>query len=166
MSKLLNGGNPQVQNTFYRFCLLNKCSELFFQKIYITLHNEIAKSKNQIYRKNMKSKNMLSRILRLLQLFCEGHNQNLQNYLKFQSFSKINYDMITSTVSCLENLLVNNQNFGIISQCLDTLTEYIQGPCYENQQTVAYGKFLEYAVELLNVHTNFILIYYLNLLEK
>lgn len=36
-------------------------------------------------------------------------------------------------------------------QCFDTLTEYIQGPCYENQVALIQGSFLDLASILLSV---------------
>jgi len=89
--------------------------------------------------------------MRLLQLFCEGHNLELQKYLKNQMNSKINYDLVTLTVNSLEAFSICNENFESISQCFDTLTEYIQGPCQVNQMAIVNSKFLEYAVAILNV---------------
>lgn len=40
-------------------------------------------------------------------------------------------------------------------QCFDTLTEYIQGPCYENQVALIQGSFLDLSSNLLAVEFNF-----------
>ncbi len=38
-------------------------------------------------------------------------------------------------------------------QCFETLTEYIQGPCYENQLILISGSFLDLAANLLGIDT-------------
>ena len=55
----------------------------------------------------------------------------LQNYLREQEHSRNSYDLITTTVVLLEELLKKKllQNFFEMSQCFDTLTEFILGPC-------------------------------------
>ena len=39
----------------------------------------------------------------------------------------------------------------MISQCFDTLTELIQGPCRANQRAIIDSKFLEVATGLLSL---------------
>lgn len=126
---LLFGGNRQVQKTIYNFFLSNPISEKFFKRMNNLIMNEINiyhNRKSDQEDKNKKRKPLLPKILRLLQLFCEGHNFDLQNYLRFQKQSKTNYDMITTTVHLLLSFKISNMNYDTISQCFDTLTEYIQ----------------------------------------
>jgi len=127
---LLFGGNRQVQKNIYNFFLSNPISEKFFRKMNELIMNEINyyhnKKSTQDSDKENKRKNLLPKILRLLQLFCEGHNFDLQNYLRFQNQSKTNYDMITITVQLLLSFKISTMNYDTISQCFDTLTEYIQ----------------------------------------
>ena len=125
---LLFGGNRQVQKTIYNFFLSNPISEKFFRKMHNLIMNEISIYHNKKSNEEdvKKRKVLLPKILRLLQLFCEGHNQDLQNYLRAQKQSKNNYDMITTTVHLLLSFKISNMNYDTISQCFDTLTEYIQ----------------------------------------
>lgn len=126
---LLFGGNRQVQKTIYNFFLLNPISEKYFRKMNELIMNEISYYHNKKSNDNERTKerkNLLPKILRLLQLFCEGHNHDLQNYLRFQTQSKTNYDMITTIVHLLLSFKISNLNYDTISQCFDTLTEYIQ----------------------------------------
>ena len=125
---LLFGGNRQVQKTIYNFFLSNPISEKYFRKMNDLILNEIAfyHNKKSNEEASNKRKTLLPKILRLLQLFCEGHNNDLQNYLRFQNQSKNNYDMITTTVHLLLSFKISNMNYDTISQCFDTLTEYIQ----------------------------------------
>jgi hypothetical protein len=47
---------------------------------------------------------------------------------------------------------LNFDNFHNIMRCLDTLTEFVQGPCSLNQQAIIDSKFLEIANSLLNTN--------------
>lgn len=49
----------------------------------------------------MINSNILMRVLRVLQLFCEGHNLDLQNYIKDQFNSRDKYDMVTSVIEVI-----------------------------------------------------------------
>uniref|UniRef100_A0A4W4FP35 Inositol 1,4,5-trisphosphate receptor n=1 Tax=Electrophorus electricus TaxID=8005 RepID=A0A4W4FP35_ELEEL len=87
-------------------------------------------------------------ILRFLQLLCENHNQDLQNFLRCQN-NKTNYNLVSETLQFLDimcgsttgglgllGLYINECNVGLITQTLETLTEYCQGPCHENQTCI------------------------------
>lgn len=88
-------------------------------------------------------------ILRLMQLLCENHNLDLQNYLRNQG-NKRNYNMVSETLKFLDcicgsttgglgllGLYINEKNVSLVNQTLETLTEYCQGPCHENQNCIA-----------------------------
>ncbi|XP_046681904.1 inositol 1,4,5-trisphosphate receptor isoform X6 [Homalodisca vitripennis] len=88
-------------------------------------------------------------ILRFLQLLCENHNQNLQNTLRNQN-NKSNYNLVSETLMLLDcicgsttgglgllGLYINEYNVSLINQTLETLTEYCQGPCHDNQNCIA-----------------------------
>ena len=78
-------------------------------------------------------------ILRIIIIF-------LQNYIRKQDHSKVNYNLVHETLQFLDcicgstsgglgllGLYINETNVGLINQCLESLTEYCQGPCHENQ---------------------------------
>ncbi|XP_041983681.1 inositol 1,4,5-trisphosphate receptor isoform X2 [Aricia agestis] len=88
-------------------------------------------------------------ILRFLQLLCENHNPELQNLLRNQN-NKTNYNLVSETLMFLDcicgsttgglgllGLYINEGNVALINQTLETLTEYCQGPCHENQNCIA-----------------------------
>ncbi|XP_017780207.1 PREDICTED: inositol 1,4,5-trisphosphate receptor isoform X5 [Nicrophorus vespilloides] len=88
-------------------------------------------------------------ILRFLQLLCENHNPALQNLLRNQN-NKTNYNLVSETLMFLDcicgsttgglgllGLYINENNVSLINQTLETLTEYCQGPCHENQNCIA-----------------------------
>uniref|UniRef100_A0A3Q3FAK0 Inositol 1,4,5-trisphosphate receptor, type 3 n=1 Tax=Labrus bergylta TaxID=56723 RepID=A0A3Q3FAK0_9LABR len=87
-------------------------------------------------------------ILRFLQLLCENHNHDLQNFLRCQN-NKTNYNLVCETLQFLDimcgsttgglgllGLYINESNVHLICQTLETLTEYCQGPCQENQTCI------------------------------
>ncbi|XP_076122095.1 inositol 1,4,5-trisphosphate-gated calcium channel ITPR2 isoform X2 [Alosa pseudoharengus] len=88
-------------------------------------------------------------ILRFLQLLCENHNRNLQNFLRNQN-NKTNYNLVCETLQFLDcicgsttgglgllGLYINQTNVDLVIQTLETITEYCQGPCHENQTCIA-----------------------------
>ncbi len=89
-------------------------------------------------------------ILRFLQLLCENHNHDMQNLLRDQASNKSKYNLVSETLVLLDvicgsttgglgllGLYINENNVLLINQILVTLTEYCQGPCYENQACIA-----------------------------
>ena len=73
----------------------------------------------------------------------------LQNFLRCQN-NKTNYNLVCETLQFLDimcgsttgglgllGLYINEDNVGLVIQTLETLTEYCQGPCHENQ--VSHG---------------------------
>ncbi|XP_056455010.1 inositol 1,4,5-trisphosphate receptor type 2 [Gadus chalcogrammus] len=88
-------------------------------------------------------------ILRYMQLLCENHNTNLQNFLRNQN-NKTNYNLVCETLQFLDcicgsttgglgllGLYINEGNVDLVRQTLETITEYCQGPCHENQSCIA-----------------------------
>ncbi|KFU94560.1 Inositol 1,4,5-trisphosphate receptor type 2, partial [Chaetura pelagica] len=88
-------------------------------------------------------------ILRFLQLLCENHNRELQNFLRHQN-NKTNYNLVCETLQFLDcicgsttgglgllGLYINERNVALVNQTLESLTEYCQGPCHENQTCIA-----------------------------
>lgn len=92
-------------------------------------------------------------VLRLLQLFAEGHFTDLQNYIRYQTNSYHSYDLLAD-ISDLLNAYMQTKHtafFDTMIQCFDTITEFIQGPCFENQVAIIQGSFLDLASSLLSV---------------
>lgn len=87
-------------------------------------------------------------ILRFLQLLCENHNHVLQNFLRTQN-NRPDFNLVAETLLFLDTICgstkgslgvfgeIGEHNFSLISQTLITLTEFCQGPCHENQNTLA-----------------------------
>ncbi|KAL7891430.1 hypothetical protein AOLI_G00009060 [Acnodon oligacanthus] len=88
-------------------------------------------------------------ILRFLQLLCENHNRDLQNFLRCQN-NKNNYNLVCETLQFLDcicgsttgglgllGLYINQHNVALINQTIESLTEYCQGPCHDNQNCIA-----------------------------
>lgn len=72
-----------------------------------------------------------------------------QNLLRNQN-NKNNYNLVSETLTFLDcicgsttgglgllGLYINENNVSLINQTLETLTEYCQGPCHDNQNCIA-----------------------------
>ncbi|VDO35707.1 unnamed protein product, partial [Onchocerca flexuosa] len=91
---------------------------------------------------------LIEPILRFLQLLCENHNLVLQNFLRCQG-SRQNHNLVDETLMFLDVICgstkgclgvfgeIGEHNSSLITQTLVTLTEFCQGPCYENQSAAS-----------------------------
>lgn len=74
-----------------------------------------------------------------------GLTLSSQNFLRCQN-NKTNYNLVCETLQFLDcicgsttgglgllGLYINEKNVALINQTLESLTEYCQGPCHENQ---------------------------------
>ncbi|KAJ8342366.1 hypothetical protein SKAU_G00322940 [Synaphobranchus kaupii] len=112
-------------------------------------------------------------LFRFLQLLCEGHNNDFQNYLRTQTGSTTTINVIICTVDYLLRLQESisdfywyysgkeiidepgKRNFSkamtVAKQVFNSLTEYIQGPCTGNQQSLAHSRLWDAVVGFLHV---------------
>lgn len=101
-------------------------------------------------------------LFRFIQLTCEGHNLDWQNYLRTQAGNTTTVNVVICTVDYLLRLQESIMDFywhysskelidpagkinffkaiGVASQVFNTLTEVIQGPCTQNQQALAHSR--------------------------
>lgn len=114
------------------------------------LAEKLEKHKDRDDRNKLSTKVLVMQpILRFMQLLCENHNPDLQNLLRHQS-NKTNHNLVSETLMFLDcicgsttgglgllGLYINENNVALINQTLETLTEYCQGPCHENQNCIA-----------------------------
>ncbi|XP_066559872.1 ryanodine receptor 1b isoform X5 [Amia ocellicauda] len=112
-------------------------------------------------------------LFRFLQLMCEGHNNDFQNYLRTQTGNTTTINIIICTVDFLLRLQESisdfywyysgkdtidepgKRNFSkamtVAKQVFNSLTEYIQGPCTGNQQSLAHSRLWDAVVGFLHV---------------
>lgn len=101
---------------------------------------------------------MVIRILRFLQLLCEGHYSDLQNNLREQvnsqgtkssrSFDFVAY--VSSMFTIYVKSYVNCYSTNLGNQIIESLIEFIQGPCRESQRTLVETKAIDCCRDLLN----------------
>lgn len=117
--------NKYIQKATYEFFISNPNSEIFFSKLNFILKQ--AAHLNHIGQTHTKQmQKLLFQILKLFQLFCEGHNSEMQNYISNQSNSKNSYDMVNLVAGLTLSYLISEENYKIINQSFDTLSEFIQ----------------------------------------
>ncbi|XP_037698366.1 inositol 1,4,5-trisphosphate receptor type 3 [Choloepus didactylus] len=201
--RLLDGGNTEIQKSFYNLMTSDKKSERFFKVLHDRMKRAQQETKSTVTvnmsdlgnqpredrepadpstKDRMASFSMpgsssrysqgpslrrghevgergqsnemgtsvliMQPILRFLQLLCENHNRDLQNFLRCQN-NKTNYNLVCETLQFLDimcgsttgglgllGLYINEDNVGLVTQTLETLTEYCQGPCHENQTCI------------------------------
>ncbi|XP_037033206.1 ryanodine receptor isoform X4 [Bradysia coprophila] len=112
--------------------------------------------------KNMHDAEFTCALFRFIQLTCEGHNLEWQNYLRTQAGNTTTVNVVICTVDYLLRLQESIMDFywhysskevidtagkanffkaiGVASQVFNTLTEVIQGPCLLNQQALAHSR--------------------------
>ncbi|XP_009293050.2 ryanodine receptor 3 isoform X4 [Danio rerio] len=115
-------------------------------------------------------------LFRFLQLLCEGHNNDFQNFLRTQTGNTTTVNIIISTVDYLLRLQESISDFywyysgkdvmdeagqhnfskalSVAKQIFNSLTEYIQGPCIGNQQSLAHSRLWDAVVGFLHVFAN------------
>lgn len=85
---------------------------------------------------------LIRNVYRLLQLFCEGHNAGMQNYIRAQHDNLHSANMIHESMLLMAELtqFITPSNLDVVVQGFDLLTEVCQGPCHTNQEAVVdYG---------------------------
>lgn len=78
-------------------------------------------------------------VLRFMQLLCEGHNLQLQDFLRRQPESIRSVDMISATAAYIDAITpnVNPLNVRIATLAMDAIAEFVQNPCRANQRVNA-----------------------------
>ncbi|KAL4462516.1 hypothetical protein ABPG72_009117 [Tetrahymena utriculariae] len=177
--QLLDGGNLIVQEQLYSFFIKEENSEKFFEIIHQFLTLKILNRSSQkttifdqveyeldhidlVYRSKDKFVGILE-ILKLLQLICENHNSNLQNYMRHQIKSRNNYNLIQDVILVIDSQIrvlnndnfkqinINQQNIEVLCQAFETLTEFVQGPCKQNQLELAESPIIEIIAGILDL---------------
>ncbi|CAF0745111.1 unnamed protein product, partial [Didymodactylos carnosus] len=123
--------------------------------------------------KNLHDADFTISLFRFCQLLCEGHNLAFQNYLRSQAGSNTNVNVIICTVDYLLSLQESIMDFywyysgketvdahgkenfcraiNVAKQVFNTLTEYIQGPCPQNQLALANSRLWDAIAGFLHI---------------
>ena len=161
---ILEGGNTDVQRKFMQlFQLLSNCDN-FFMSIYQTFNKDIFYTLNsdpfiEEIKKDNQNLDMVTDKLRFLQLLTENHNLYLQNYLREQTNNRISYNFLNILIEYLSMLLTKlgnvNDKYKNVTRyytelyykrllyLLDTICEFLQGPCKKNQEYLINTKVIE-----------------------
>lgn len=180
---LLHGGNLQIQQRMLKYLrekkdvgvftsiagLMASCSVLdldtFERCIKAEAFGGVSSSdaeSGMAGKKNLHDAEFTCSLFRFLQLLCEGHNGEFQNYLRSQTGNNTTVNIVICTVDYLlrlqESIMdfywhysgkstvdpAGKENFckaiNVAKQVFNTLTEYIQGPCLGNQLTLAHSR--------------------------
>ena len=143
----IKDGMEQKNKKHYENLLLADDDELFkslrttLTMITLTQDSQSPEKKlgtNETENEAILANTVLIRLLRMLQLFCEGHNNQMQNYLRVQKYQgRIN----GKTVNFLRHIaqiyghyikFVNVHCIDLGDQIIEFLIEALQGPCLQN----------------------------------
>uniref|UniRef100_A0A4W5JEC3 Ryanodine receptor 1a (skeletal) n=1 Tax=Hucho hucho TaxID=62062 RepID=A0A4W5JEC3_9TELE len=186
---ILNGGNVEVQQKMLEY-LKDKKDVGFFLSVQALMQTCSVLDLNAFERQNkaeglgmvseegtsekvMSDDEFTCDLFRMLQLLCEGHNNDFQNYLRTQTGSTTTINIIICTVDYLLRLQESisdfywyysgkeiidepgKKNFSkamtVAKQIFNSLTEYIQGPCTGNQQSLTHSRLWDAVVGFLHV---------------
>uniref|UniRef100_F6XF06 Ryanodine receptor 3 n=1 Tax=Ornithorhynchus anatinus TaxID=9258 RepID=F6XF06_ORNAN len=189
---ILNGGNVRVQQKMLAY-LKEKQDAGFFQSLSGLMQSCSVLDLNAFERQNkaqglgmvteegtrekvLQNDEFTRGLFRFLQLLCEGHNSDFQNFLRTQTGNSTTVNIITSTVDYLLRLQESISDFywfysgrdiideagqsnfskalAVAKQIFNSLTEYIQGPCVGNQQSLAHSRLWDAVVGFLHVFAN------------
>uniref|UniRef100_A0A803V2K3 Ryanodine receptor 3 n=1 Tax=Ficedula albicollis TaxID=59894 RepID=A0A803V2K3_FICAL len=189
---ILNGGNTTVQQKMLDY-LKEKKDDGFFQSLSGLMQSCSVLDLNAFERQNkaeglgmvteegtrekvLQHDEFTRDLFRFLQLLCEGHNNDFQNYLRTQMGNTTTVNIIISTVDYLLRLQESISDFywyysgkdvidesgqrnfskalAVTKQIFNSLTEYIQGPCIGNQQSLAHSRLWDAVVGFLHVFAN------------
>ena len=96
-------------------------------------------------------------ILELFRLSCENHYSEMQNFLREQhqkngkpKINSINLVKLIAELFEKYASMINENNIILGEKLLDTLIEFIQGPCIENQLVLAHTNLLEHLEDILS----------------
>jgi hypothetical protein len=129
----MDGGNNEVQRSVWSYFQNFPSSEVFFMRI----HGKIQQMISELRREELddpvrlfefqRDSDELTNVLRMLQLFAEGHYTVLQEYMHLQHHNFHNYDLIQDFIELLSAFMkkVDEGNFERMVQNFDTLTEFI-----------------------------------------
>jgi hypothetical protein len=127
-------------------------TERFFEKIHRILEKQslfLTSVKDGDFSANLENTEFPLLIVEMLRLFCENHYTELQDYLRYQAYSKTQYNIVDDISKLLITCKVSPSTESMIEKIFDTLTELSQGPCLGNQVQIATSGFLEFASSLL-----------------
>ncbi|XP_063287318.1 ryanodine receptor 1 isoform X3 [Pelobates fuscus] len=198
---ILNGGNCEVQQKMLDY-LKDKREVGFFQSVQALMQTCSVLDLNAFERQNkaeglgmvtedgtiinreqgekvMADDQFTQDLFRFLQLLCEGHNNDFQNYLRTQTGNTTTINIIICTVDYLLRLQESISDFywyysgkdvideqgkrnfskamSVAKQVFNSLTEYIQGPCTGNQQSLAHSRLWDAVVGFLHVFAHMIM---------
>ena len=144
--KMLLFGNHAVQVSIF----LTLKADLFTKDIFYYIKQRLStfSMKKEQGSSPEETKSIIS-VLLMLKYFCDNCYLNFQNYLRSQTFdNERDNPFSVDIVTCVADFLVHvkrdqhlaNENDELIKVTINTLTEFVLGPCQENQRILIENK--------------------------
>lgn len=95
-------------------------------------------------------------VIRFVQLLCEGHYDEMQNFMREQPGSEGNMNIVQDLMAYLAQIAKDRRrllmmNPELLQQVLNTLTEVMQGPCTPNQEFLLKHDLHEFCAKIINM---------------
>ena len=182
-NRILEDGNIKAQDEFYRvFKQVPKAKDVVSKLIQVLKKNFECISETMLIENNQRMKSLVigqknddifnkglsefdimsercEKILKFFQLLCEGHHENLQNYLREGNQDQENTvvkatesNAVAFTASLFGNYIkfFNFKCCNLGEQLIDLLIELVQGPCQGNQAQMMDSKVVNYCKDFIN----------------
>uniref|UniRef100_A0AAV2JJ13 Ryanodine receptor 2-like n=1 Tax=Knipowitschia caucasica TaxID=637954 RepID=A0AAV2JJ13_KNICA len=163
---LLNGGNADVQQRMLQYLKVKQDVD-FFQSMARLMGKCSVLDLNVFERQNkaeglgmamdersvgiaMPDNKLTCDLFRFLQLLCEGHNSGISDF-QSESISDFYWLYSGKDVIDAQGQYYFSNAIKVAKQVFNTLTEYIQGPCSGNQQSLAHSRLWDAVVGFLHV---------------
>ena len=172
---ILGKEEREIQDQFYNFIRFKDPENEFFTSIKNFLQISYARMRNSEQLRKHVSRSIEDRqedltpvlkesqvnmenviaCLEMLRLFCEGHNEAMQNYLREQidegvkRVNSINMIKIVTEILIHYKGIVDDTNVLLGNQIFQYFVELLQGPCIENQLEICQTKMLETVEDML-----------------
>eukprot|EP00760_Papus_ankaliazontas_P013904 PhM_4_TR15917/c0_g1_i1/m.26253 len=144
---ILEGGNANVQRTLLEY--FTTTEEVFFvrvQQLIETARSQATQLENarvvaqrfNICDGDLRAEyRMIQPLFRFVQLMCEGHNLDMQNYIAHQFDNLHSVNTLREVLNLLQDMVgstvVTSTVIDVLKQTFALLTEVCQGPCRGNQ---------------------------------
>jgi hypothetical protein len=139
--QLTDGGNRNIQRTLNDALRQRPDEELF---VYLRGQFATFRDALRIYLRLSAAGNgaeldgteLVTLLLRLVQLLCEGHFEEFQDYMRGQDDNQVSVNVLESLVALIDAMIVKVElkTYPVLLQLLATIAELIQGPCRGNQE--------------------------------
>ena len=152
---MLSGKNTKVQRAVFKHFKSFKQTERSLSR-FANYISQITDSVRESSGKrtlliNHETSEICLEVIKFLQVCCEGHLTEMQDYFRFQPNLSNQFNFLKEIVDLLSVLSsdIVGRNYSLLILCFDALTELVQGPNRANQDFLLKSSILEILSKLI-----------------